>query len=155
VPYGTAAVRVEPLAGLPVIRDLVVDAKPFWAEWASVKPWFVPAEHVPDGAMAPGSREAVLVDSALGCISCGVCHASCDIVQVGGDFLGPAALNRALALVADPRDGAADERLRVVGGRRGLDRCHYVQSCGSACPVGIDPSRSIAALRRLRIRSRG
>src|SRR5690242_6828568 len=36
------AVRLDPLAGLPVVRDLIVDMRPFFDEWARVKPYLVP-----------------------------------------------------------------------------------------------------------------
>jgi succinate dehydrogenase / fumarate reductase iron-sulfur subunit/fumarate reductase iron-sulfur subunit len=146
-------VVVAPLAGLPVARDLIVDMKPFWREWASVMPWFVPDADAEHERIPTGSRESSLVDGALGCISCGACYSSCEIARHGGDFLGPAALNRALALVADPRDAARRERLRLVAGRRGVDGCHYVGACASACPVGLDPSASIRELRRIRLKA--
>jgi succinate dehydrogenase / fumarate reductase iron-sulfur subunit/fumarate reductase iron-sulfur subunit len=142
-------VEVAPLAGLPVIRDLIVDTRPFWGEWARVKPWFVPAES--EERVPVAGRDADLVEGALGCISCGACYSTCEVAGHGSDYLGPAALNRALALIADPRDGAGRERLEIVGGRGGVDRCHYVGGCTSACPVGLDPSRSIVELRRLRL----
>jgi succinate dehydrogenase/fumarate reductase iron-sulfur protein len=150
IPPGVEELEVAPLAGLPVVRDLIVDTRPFWAEWARVKPWFVSA----DGELeriAPGSPAAELVDGALGCIACGACYSTCEVARHGSDYLGPAALNRALALIADPRDRAGKERLEIVGGRGGVDRCHYVGGCTSACPVGLDPSRSIVELRRLRL----
>lgn len=145
-------VAVAPLAGLPVVRDLIVDTRPFWAEWARVRPWFVPGG---DGGLPPGSEAARLVDSALGCISCGACYSTCDVVRRRSGYLGPAALNRALALIADPRDAARAERLEVVGSAAGVDRCRYIGGCTSACPAGLDPSRSIAELRRLRLFPRG
>jgi succinate dehydrogenase/fumarate reductase iron-sulfur protein len=154
LPADADEVEVAPLGGLPVVRDLVVDTRPFWAEWARVKPWFVPAGGDVE-QLAPGSAAATAVDGALGCISCGACYSTCEVARHGSDYLGPAALNRALALIADPRDGAGEERLAIVGGRGGVDRCHYVGGCASACPVGLDPSRSIVQLRRLRLARRG
>jgi succinate dehydrogenase / fumarate reductase iron-sulfur subunit/fumarate reductase iron-sulfur subunit len=150
VTHGTESIEVAPLAGLPVVRDLIVDTRPFWDQWARVRPWFVPAEGEPERP-APGSPEGELVENALGCISCGACYSTCEVAQHRRDYLGPAALNRALALIADPRDGAAADRLRTIGGRGGVDGCHYVGGCTSACPVGIDPARSIVELRRLRL----
>lgn len=149
----TAADEVEiaPLAGFPVIRDLIVDTRPFWREWARVQPWFVPngptAERVPID-----SEEDRTLQRTLGCIGCGACYSTCEIAGAHRDYIGPAALNRALALIADPRDAAAEERLAVVAGEGGVDRCHYVHACTSACPIGLDPARSIAELRRMRLR---
>jgi succinate dehydrogenase/fumarate reductase iron-sulfur protein len=148
------AVEIAPLAGLPVVRDLIVDTRPFWSQWARVKPWFVPANGEVE-RIALGSAAARLVDGALGCISCGACYSTCELTRHGSDYLGPAALNRALALIADPRDGAAQDRLDIVGGAGGVDRCHYIGGCTAACPVGVDPSRSIVELRRLRLAGRG
>jgi len=154
LPADCDTIEVAPLAGLPVVRDLIVDTRPFWEQWSRVTPWFVPAEGAEE-RISTDSPEGELVESALGCISCGACYSACEIAQHGSDYLGPAALNRALALVADPRDGAGRERLRAVGGRGGVDRCHYVQACTSACPVGLDPARSIVELRRMRLRGHG
>jgi succinate dehydrogenase / fumarate reductase iron-sulfur subunit/fumarate reductase iron-sulfur subunit len=142
-------VEIAPLSGLPVVRDLIVDTRPFWAEWARVRPWFVPGEREA-ARIAPDSATGKLVDGALGCISCGACYSTCDLARHGSDYLGPAALNRALALIADSRDAAGPERLALVGARGGIDRCHYVGGCTSACPVGIDPARAIVELRRFR-----
>jgi succinate dehydrogenase / fumarate reductase iron-sulfur subunit/fumarate reductase iron-sulfur subunit len=147
-------VEIAPLAGLPVIRDLVVDTRPFWRQWTRIQPWFVPG----DGArqrIPVGSDEDRELSRTLGCIACGACYSSCEVAGGRSDYLGPAALNRAFALIADPRDGAADERLAVVGSAGGVDRCHYVGACTSACPIGLDPARSIVELRRLRLQSRG
>lgn len=151
VPPGCDSIEVAPMAGLPVVRDLVVDTQPFWEQWARITPWFVPADE-PKERIETGSPGAGLVDGALGCISCGACYSTCEIAQQGGDYIGPAALNRALALVADARDAAGEQRLRTVGGAGGVDRCHYIQACTSACPVGLDPARSIVELRRMRFR---
>ena len=63
----------------------------------------MPAEfHV----VPPSSPKRQAADAGIECIGCGVCYASCDIVAWNGDYLGPAALNRAWTLVNDVRDGA-------------------------------------------------
>jgi succinate dehydrogenase/fumarate reductase iron-sulfur protein len=154
VPPGRHAVEVAPLAGLPVVRDLVVDMRPFWEEWRRVMPWFVPPDS-PAPRVAPGSAASEVLERTLDCISCAACYSSCEIARLRDDYLGPAALNRALALIVDPRDAAADERLRAVEGADGVDGCRSVQACTSACPLGLDPSRSIVALRRIRMQARG
>jgi succinate dehydrogenase / fumarate reductase iron-sulfur subunit/fumarate reductase iron-sulfur subunit len=53
-----------------------------------------------------------------------------------------------MTLVADPRDGAGDERLRLVAEEGGVTRCHYIHGCSGACPKGLDPAASIRRLRR-------
>jgi succinate dehydrogenase/fumarate reductase iron-sulfur protein len=145
---------LEPLGGLPVVRDLIVDMTPFWDAWRRVTPWFVPreddAEPVTLAADNP-SRKAV--ESGLDCISCGACWTACDLA--GPKFLGPAALNRAMVLAADARDGARDERLRIASGEGGVTRCHYIHGCSGACPKGLDPAASIRRLRRWSIGADG
>ena len=56
IPEGGGPVHVEPLAGLPALRDLVVDAAPFFAQWQAVTPYFVPrAGLTPPARIGPGS----------------------------------------------------------------------------------------------------
>ena len=153
VPVDRDTVRLDPLAGLPVVRDLVVDTTPFWQEWARVTPYLVPRDDLTDPAVvAPDSEERAIIDPALDCIGCGACYSSCAVSAVSRDFLGPAALNRAMVLVADSRDAAAKERLATVLGEGGVDRCHYVYGCSAVCPKGLDPAGAIRRLRRWRLR---
>jgi succinate dehydrogenase / fumarate reductase iron-sulfur subunit/fumarate reductase iron-sulfur subunit len=149
---GEEEVRLEPLAGLPVVRDLIVDMAPFWDEWARATPYLVPREGLDEPArVAPDSAERRLIDPSLDCIACGACWSSCGISAAGRDFLGPAALTRAMVLVADSRDAAGEERLAAVTGSDGVDRCHYIYGCSAACPKGLDPARAIRRLRRWRL----
>ena len=153
VPAGAAAVHIEPLAGLPVLRDLVVDTAPFFAQWAAITPYFVPGDASTEPArIRPDSEERALIDPRLDCITCGACFSSCGIAAAGRDFLGPAALNRALVLVADSRDGATSQRLARVGAADGTDRCRYIYGCSADCPKGLDPAGAIRRLRRGRLR---
>lgn len=144
---------LEPMAGLPVVRDLIVDMAPFWDEWARVTPYLVPRAELDEPAVVePGSQERRRIDPSLDCITCGACYSSCGISASGRDFIGPAALNRAMVLVADSRDAAGDERMRAVSRSDGVDRCHYIYGCSAVCPKGLDPARAIRALRRWRLR---
>jgi succinate dehydrogenase/fumarate reductase-like Fe-S protein len=52
VPGGGAPVHIAPLAGLPVLRDLVTDTTPFFAQWAAITPYFVPRGD--SASLAPG-----------------------------------------------------------------------------------------------------
>lgn len=142
-------ITIGPMAGFPVIRDLIVDTAPFWDEWRRVRPYVVPAEDATEPArIAPDSAERRAIDPSLDCVQCGVCFSSCGIAGGSRTFLGPAALNRALVLVNDSRDTATRERLDLVSGPDGVDRCHYIYGCSSACPKGLDPAESIRRLRR-------
>lgn len=138
-------VRVEPLRHLQVFKDLVVDLEPFFEKYGRIHPEFRPA---------PGRRDAVtpaehaLVDRAINCISCGACHSACDVVGLNSDFLGPAALARAWALVGDRRDRDGRARLRDATGENGVWRCHDIGVCTTVCPKAVAPTLAVQALRR-------
>jgi fumarate reductase iron-sulfur subunit len=148
------ALELRPLANLPVIRDLAADLAPFFDKWQRAQGFFQPKD-APDGAVpdefavvAPGSKARREADAGIECIGCAVCYASCDVVAWNGDYLGPAALNRAWTLVNDARDGARGERLDAVAGDAGCHSCHSTRSCTERCPKQIDPSGAIAGLKR-------
>jgi succinate dehydrogenase / fumarate reductase iron-sulfur subunit/fumarate reductase iron-sulfur subunit len=149
VPEDATALRLDPAAGFPVVRDLIVDTTPFWEQWSRITPYVVPADGAAEPAViAPGSPERQAIDPALDCIQCGACFSSCGIAGQPRTFLGPAALNRALVLIQDSRDTATRERRELVAGADGVDRCHYIYGCTGSCPKGLDPARSIRRLRK-------
>ena len=152
---GRNEVRLDPLAGLPVVRDLVVDMMPFFEEWARVRPYLEPLEGLDEPAhLKPDSPERQIIDPSLDCITCGACYSSCGLADHRRDFLGPAALNRAMVLIADSRDAAGPERLEAVTAGDGVDRCHYIYGCTAVCPKGLDPAAAIRRLRRWRLEGR-
>ena len=148
VTAATAGLLLEPLAGLPVVRDLIVDMTPFWNAWRSVEPWFTRPDDGEARILAAGDSSREAVESGLDCISCGACWTACDLAGTDHGFVGPAALNRAMTLAADTRDGARGRRLRLASQEGGVTRCHYIHGCSGACPMGIDPAASIRRLRR-------
>jgi len=142
--------EIAPLANLPVIRDLVVDMAPFFAKWGAARGRFVPPRAGSDAItrIDPRSSERLAASAAIECINCAVCHSACDVVRWRTDYLGPAALNRAWAAWNDVRDGDRAGVLEAVGGPAGCHNCHTHQSCAAHCPLGLDPTRSIAGLKR-------
>lgn len=142
--------RLSPLANMPVIRDLVADMTEFFDKWRRAKGRFTPAEEPAKGfaRIPPASPERQAADAAIECINCGVCYAACDVVGWRSDYLGPAALNRAWTLVNDVRDGDRAGRLRAVAGDAGCHACHSHQNCMEFCPKGLNPTASIAGLKR-------
>jgi fumarate reductase iron-sulfur subunit len=149
------AIEIRPLANLPVIKDLAVDMTEFFDKWARAKGRFQPPPEPPRDfvTVPPATRERRAADAGIECIGCGVCYASCDVVRWNEGYLGPAALNRAWTLVNDVRDAGNDERLRAVAGDAGCHACHSHQSCALRCPKEIDPTTSIAGLKRATARA--
>ena len=148
-------IEIRPLANFPLVKDLAVDMTDFFDKWARAKGQFrPPARQEADFAVVPPQTpERQAADAAIECIGCGVCHASCEVVAWNPDYLGPAALNRAWSLVNDVRDAGNDERLRAVAGDAGCHACHSHQACALRCPKGLDPTASIAGLKRATLRA--
>jgi succinate dehydrogenase iron-sulfur subunit len=142
--------RLEPLLNLPVIKDLVVDMESFFDKWQDARGRFEPGDSVvrefsPIKPDDPGRR---LADEAIECINCGCCYAACDVVACNEDYLGPAALNRAWSLFNDARDSAYADRLRAVSEDGGCQNCHTNSQCVARCPLQLNPTRSIAGLKK-------
>ena len=147
-------IEIGPLQNLPVIKDLVTDMRPFFEKWQQAKGTFVPSRtrNDPIERISPASEARVAADAAIECINCGICYAACDTVRWNDAYLGPAALNRAWSLVNDERDAANPARLAAVAASGGCHACHSHQSCQEHCPQALNPTASIAALKRRTMR---
>jgi fumarate reductase iron-sulfur subunit len=142
--------EIGPLANLPVIKDLATDMSRFFEKWQEAKGVFQPSKTRADEIepIRPDAPERKRADAAIECINCGVCFSACDTVRWNGDYMGPAALNRAWTLVNDVRDAGNAGRLYAVAQGGGCHACHTHQSCEQHCPVGLNPTASIAGLKR-------
>jgi fumarate reductase iron-sulfur subunit len=141
---------IAPLRNLPVIRDLVADLAPFFEKWQAARGRFQAGSGSHDrlAQVPPQAKERAAANAAIECINCAVCYSACDVVAWRPDYLGPAALNRAWAAYNDVRDGDRAGVLRAASGDAGCHTCHTHQACAAHCPVGLDPTRSIAGLKR-------
>ena len=142
--------EIAPLRNLPVIRDLAADMTGFFDKWIEAGGGFQPSKTRDDAIerISPESPMRIDADAAIECINCAVCYAACDVVADNPDYLGPAALNRAWTLLNDVRDGARDERLDAVSRSGGCHNCHSMGSCAQFCPNELNPTASIAGLKR-------
>ncbi len=142
--------EIGPLRNLPVIKDLACDMTVFFDKWIKAEGRFVPTATRADpvAPISPATPARQAANAAIECINCAVCYAACDVVAWQPAYLGPAALNRAWTLVNDVRDGGQGARLRAVAGDAGCHNCHSHQSCMTHCPVELNPTASIAGLKR-------
>ncbi len=142
-------IAVEPLLGLKVIKDLIVDMEPFFDNYKKVLPYFINDSPLPaDGKerlQSPGERARF--DDTTKCILCAACTTSCPSFWGSDDYLGPAALVAAHRFIFDSRDEAASERLRIISETSGVARCHTVYNCTMACPRDIQITRAIGELK--------
>ena len=142
-------VRVEPMRHLPVVRDLVVDPAVFYQRLLQVVPYLSPVgDDRGPVAISPDSKERRAIDPQRECVYCALCYSACSVAGLNADFLGPAALNRAWTLVNDERDGDRSGHLATVAGEAGCQVCHSQQNCAQHCPKALDPTASIAGLKR-------
>ena len=144
-----AKITVEPLLGLKVIKDLIVDMQPFFDNYKKVLPWFINDSPLPaDGKERLQSPEdRARFDDTTKCILCAACTTSCPSFWGGEEYLGPAALVTAHRFIFDSRDEAADKRMHVITETDGVARCHTVFNCTMACPREIEITKAIGELK--------
>ncbi len=153
---GDDRLEIAPLRNLPVIRDLAVDMTPFFEKWQAAEGAFAPTKtrDEPVEPVQPASAARRAAAAGIECINCAVCYAACDVVAGNPDYLGPAALNRAWTLMNDVRDGGHAARLAAVTEDGGCQSCHAQQGCTAHCPNELNPTASIAGLKRAAVRSK-
>ncbi len=146
----TSEITVEPILGLRVIKDLVVDMEPFFAQYRAVMPYLVNNDPLPaDGKerlQSPEERERF--DDTTKCILCAACTTSCPSFWSNGQYVGPAAIVNAHRFIFDSRDQAAQERLEVLNEPDGVWRCRTIFNCTEACPRDIKVTQAIAEVKR-------
>lgn len=141
-------VALRPLPGLPVIRDLVVDMKPFYQQYEKVEPYLQNDDPLPTRERLQSPEDRAKLDGLYECILCGCCTTACPSYWWNPDkFLGPAALLKANRFVQDSRDTHTEERLAKLSDPFSLFRCRGIMNCVSVCPKGLNPTKAIAELR--------
>jgi len=144
-------VFLAPLPHLSVIRDLVISLAPFFEQWRKVLPAMRSrdAESQELAIVPEDSAYAQHTDGKRDCITCGLCFSECGVLATNKHYLGPAAINKALLRVLDPRDTARAERLEILDSSQdGVWRCHTQMNCVAVCPKGIDLTESIGFFKR-------
>ncbi len=145
----TVKMQVEPILGLSIVKDLIVDMEPFFDHYKSVLPFFINDQPVPaDGRerlQSQADRERF--DDSTKCILCAACTTSCPSFWANGRYVGPAAIVQAHRFIFDSRDEAAAERLNVVGDTFGVWRCRTIFNCTNACPREIEVTKAIAEVK--------
>ena len=144
-----ARIQLEPLMGLTVIKDLIVDMEPFFEHFRSVMPYLVNDEPVPEDGrerlQSPEDRE--VFDDTTKCILCACCTTSCPSFWANGQYVGPAAIVQAHRFIFDSRDRIAAERLKILREADGVWRCRTIFNCTPACPREIEVTRAIGEVK--------
>ena len=116
-------VRVEPIQGLPLAKDLIVDMEPFFASYRAVMPYLITAGHEPTRERLQPPEQRDRYDDTTKCILCAACTGACPVYWVDGRYVGPATIVNAHRFIFDSRDTAAGVRLEILKGRDGVFRC--------------------------------
>ncbi len=142
-------ITVEPLLGLKIVKDLIVDMEPFFDNYKKVLPWFINDSLPPaDGKERLQSPEQrARFDETTKCILCAACTTSCPSFWSSDNYFGPAALVTAHRFIFDSRDEAAADRLQIISETSGLARCHTAFNCTLACPRDIHITKAIGELK--------
>jgi succinate dehydrogenase / fumarate reductase iron-sulfur subunit len=147
-PQKTLTITVEPIRGLPVEKDLVVDMEPFFDAYRAVKPYLITTGNPPTRERIQSPTDRARYDDTTKCILCAACTTSCPIFWHEGSYYGPAAIVNAHRFIFDSRDEAAAERLDILNEVDGVWRCRTTFNCTEACPRGIEITKAIQEVKR-------
>ncbi len=143
---------VQPLANLPIVKDLVSSLDPMFDNHRLIKPYLI--RHDTEEVKKP-TAEFVQLPHELNefmqftdCVKCGICVAACPTSASDKLFLGPQAMAQCYRYCRDSRDEGEQERLPIVSAAHGVWQCHLAGACSEACPKGLDPALAIQLLKR-------
>ena len=141
-------ITVEPILGLRVIKDMIVDMEPFFENYRSVMPYLINNDPPPkqERLQTPEQRERF--DDTTKCIMCAACTTSCPSFWASDRYVGPAAIVAAHRFIFDSRDQAGAERLKILSDQWGVYRCHTIFNCTEACPREIQVTQAIGEVKR-------
>ena len=135
---------IEPLAPIPVIRDLVVDRAEVERRCLSlglVPERAVPHARAPDRIDPSTQRDLGLMGS---CIACMICVAGGPAVH-DRPFDGPMIMLQLRRLREHPADAAPRLQQALSGG---LIECYGCDACAQLCPADLSPANAIRAFRK-------
>ena len=138
-------IRIEPLNGFPVVRDLVSNIDGFVDKLQETKPWIVRHEEraLSEGEYLQTPEQLAEYKQYSMCINCLLCYSACPIYSLEPAFLGPATIALAQRYNLDSRDQGADERLDRISQDDGIWSCTFVGECSVVCPKKVDPAGAI------------
>ena len=141
-------ITVQPLMGLPIVKDLVVDMEGFFAKYRSVKPYLITDEPEPERERLQTVEDRAKFDDTTKCILCAACTTSCPVYWSEDAYVGPAAIVNAHRFIFDSRDEGGRERLEILSDAEGVWRCRTTFNCTDACPRGIQVTKAIQEVKR-------
>jgi len=145
---GSNKITVEPILGMPVLKDMIVDMDPFFESYRKVMPYFINDEPAPSQERLQSIEERERFDDTTKCILCGACTTSCPSFWANDEYLGPSAIVNAHRFIFDSRDRGAAERLQILNDQFGVYRCRTIFNCTLACPRDIQITQAIGEVKK-------
>ena len=153
---GKNVLKLRPLPGLPVVRDLIVDLTLFYKQYEKIKPYLINDEPTEGMERRQSPQEREKLDGLYECILCACCSSSCPSFWWNPDkFVGPAGLLQAYRFLADSRDTATSERLKDLQDPYSVFRCRSIMNCVDVCPKGLNPTKAIGEIRQMMFKHDG
>ena len=147
-------VTIEPIKGLPLLKDLVVDMEPFFASYREIMPFLITTGNEPTKERLQSAEQRERFDDTTKCILCAACTSSCPVFWTDGQYFGPAAIVNAHRFIFDSRDEGGAQRLEILNDKEGVWRCRTTFNCTEACPRGIEVTKAIQEVKRALLTSR-
>ena len=140
--------KVYTLPHMQVMKDLIVDLKPFFDQYKSIKPYLV-NDDKPKKERIQSQEDRKKLDGLYECILCACCSTACPSYWWNSEkFLGPAILLQAYRFIVDSRDKNKKERLEMLNDAFKLYRCHTIMNCTKTCPKGLNPAKAISNIKK-------
>ena len=141
-------IKIEPVRGLPVVKDLIVDMEPFMDSYKKVMPYLINDKDPGDRERLQSQEDVEKFEDTTKCILCAACTTSCPVFWTADSYIGPAAIVNAHRFVFDSRDEGSKQRLEILKDVNGAFRCRTAFNCTSACPKGIQVTKAIEDVKR-------
>ena len=148
----TKEVLVEPLRYFDVVKDLIVDLKPFFKRIKSINPQT--PQNTPDSGVEKERIQSIeersRFNDALKCILCACCYGACPVMtEQDEEFIGPAAILRAQRYIFDSRTADVADRLQIMQKPHGIWGCKSYYMCTVVCPKNIKVTEAIVKTKKL------
>ena len=143
---------VAPLPNFDIVRDLVPDLAPMLEKHLKLDTRIIREDAgevlEPTDQYWQDPDDLTRYLQFAYCIKCGCCMAACTSLATDEVYSGPMPLAQGYRYLIDTRDGAFQERKKILSSEIGPWRCHYAGECSAACPKGVDPARAIQLMKR-------
>ena len=152
--YYPDKIRIEPLTGFPVERDLIFEMDDFMTKLTEIQPYIIRKEGeekpLDEGEYLQSPAELAHFKQYSMCINCMLCYAACPVYALDSTFIGPAVIALGQRYNMDSRDQGRDSRQELIASHEGIWECTFVGECSAVCPKDVDPA---AAIQRAKVSS--